>query len=123
MKRAVLLLAIALPAFADRFNVTFVGKPVDGAEVCAFRAGDAASPVTRFFTAATTSCYPAGREVRLPTGSWNVFARRGAELISDTAVLAYGGDTKSHDLNLVRAATVDLNAAALRSDEALFAYV
>ena len=71
MKRAILLFAIALPAFADRFTVTFDGKSIGGAEVCATRAGDPASPVTRFLTGGAPVCYPARGEVRLPPGSSN----------------------------------------------------
>ena len=66
MKRAaLLLLGITLPAFADRFNVTFEGKPVSRAQVCASRAGDLASPMTRFFTGTATVCFPADGEVQL----------------------------------------------------------
>src|ERR1041385_4729026 len=101
MKRAaLLLLAIAVPASADRFNVTFQDKPVSRAQVCASRAGDLASPMTRFFT-----------------GTATVFARRGSELISDTVVLAGGGGTKTHDLALVPAAAVE------HDDKPLYAYV
>src|SRR5437867_1483828 len=74
MKRAALLFAFALPAFADRFNITFEGKAVDGAEVCAFRAGDLSSPVTRFFAGGAQTCYAARGDVRLPPGTWNVYA-------------------------------------------------
>ncbi len=109
MKRAALLLSIALPAFADRFNVTFEGKSVGGAEVCATRAGDLASPVTRFLTGGVMTCHPAKGDVRLPPGTWNVFARSGADLISDDAVLA--GDSKDHDLKLVRAARAEAGEA------------
>jgi len=76
MRRTTLLFLIALPAFADRFTVTFEGNPIGGAEVCATRAGDPASPVTRFLTGGAPVCYPARGEVRLPPGSWNVYARR-----------------------------------------------
>jgi hypothetical protein len=124
MKRAFLLLALAVPAHADRFNVTFEGKSLDGSEVCAFRAGEASSPITRFFGGGpATTCYRAERDVRLPPGTWNVYARRGAELISDATVLVVAGEGKPHDLRLVRAATVDTTAAALHPDEALWAYV
>src|SRR5262245_45950943 len=105
MKRAILLLAIALPAFADRFTVTFEGKPISRAEVCATRAGDLATPVTRFLTGGAMTCYPADAEVRLPPGTWNVFARRGDEFISEAAVLA--GDAKAHDLAVMRAVRVE----------------
>ena len=118
MKRAaLLLLGITLPAFADRFNVTFEGKPVSRAQVCASRAGDLASPMTRFFTGTATVCFPADGEVQLPPGTWNVFARRGAELISDSVVLATGGGTKTHDLALMAAASVE------HDDAPLYAYV
>lgn len=124
MKRAAaLLFAIALPAFADRFNVTFEGKPISGVEVCASRAGALASPVTRFLTGGAPNCSRANGDVRFPPGTWNVYARRGAEMISDSAVLAVGGESKTHDLSLLRAASVDAATVALRGDEALFAYV
>ena len=115
MKRALLLLAIAVPAFADRFNVTFEGKPVSRAEVCATRAGDLASPLTRFLTGGAMTCYAANGEIRLPPGAWNVFARRADDLISDAAVIA--GDSKPHDLALVRAARVE------HGEKGLYAYV
>src|SRR5689334_12359079 len=118
MKRtALLLLTIAVPASAARFNVTFEGKPVSRAQVCASRAGDTASPVTRFFTGTATLCYPADGEVKLLPGAWNVFARRGADLISDTVVLASGGESKTYDLPLIAAASVE------HDDQPLYAYV
>ena len=118
MKRAaLLLLGIALPALGDRFNVTFEGKSVSRAQVCASRAGDLASPMTRFFTGTATICFPAADQVQLPPGTWNVFARRGAELISDSVVVAMGGGTNTHDLALVAAASVE------HDDAPLYAYV
>ena len=117
MKRAaLLLLAIAVPASADRFNVTFEGKPVSRAQVCASRAGDLASPMTRFFTGTATICFSADGDVQLPPGTWNVFARRGSELISDSVVLA-GSGTKTHDLALIPAAAVE------HDDQPLYVYV
>jgi hypothetical protein len=108
MKRAAWLFAIALPAFADRFTVTYQGKPVAGAEVCATRAGDLASPVTRFLTGGTPLCSPAKDEVRLPPGQWNVWARSGTELMSDTAIVA---DGKPHELVVKEVARYQLPVA------------
>src|SRR5262249_61698970 len=103
MKRVLLLLAMAVPAFAERFNVTFERQPVSRAQVCASRAGDPGTPITRFFTGTATVCYSADSDVQLPPGRWTVFARRSTELISDSVVLATSGESKTYDLVLGRA--------------------
>src|SRR5262249_44757944 len=116
MKRVLLLRGVAVPGSAKRLTVASDRRPVSRAEVCASRAGDPATPITRFFTGTATVCYSADSDVQLPPGRWNVFARRSTELISDSVVLATSGESKTYDLVLVRAAIVQ------HDDAPLFAY-
>lgn len=112
------LLAHSLPVHGERFNVTANGERAADAQVCWFRAGDLASPITRFFAATSTQCAPANSEIRLSDGNWNVFARRGDDLISDDVLLLPGS---SRDLKLVEAKPIAV--PALREGEMLFAYM
>lgn len=83
MKRAALL-------FAIRFLVTYQGKPIRDAEVCATRP---------FPAGGAPLCSPAKDDVHLPPGPWNVWARSGTELMSDDVILT---DGKPHEI-VVRA--------------------
>ena len=71
---AILLLATTTAAAAAPVRVTLDGKPVDGAEVCYFK------------SFGQVTCRAATEGV--PPGDWKVFARKGAQLISDRVVSA-----------------------------------
>src|SRR5687768_10976682 len=101
-----LSLLVASTLHAARFDVVRNGEPVLGAEVCLFRAGAVASPVTRFFTTSDVICSPASGDVEIGAGSWNAFARKGMSLISERVELVTAAEakTKRPRLTLVDAA-------------------
>jgi hypothetical protein len=96
MRRAsCLVLLVALPAFG-----------IHADEVCRWKAGAAANPITRFFTSSVVECHPATENV---PADWNRFAREGDALIS-----------AGSDLKLIPAAKIN---ATVPSGASLFAYV
>lgn len=118
---ALLLLAVSVPPlFAARFRVSANGKPVDRAEVCLFRAGAGPNPLTRFFGSHEVKCTSAAADLVIPPGDWNVFARRGTDLIGDGVELVSAA-TAPPELRLVPSAI--LNAAALPQKAALFVWI
>ncbi|HUP46257.1 MAG TPA: hypothetical protein VM779_12170 [Thermoanaerobaculia bacterium] len=107
---------------AAEFRVTAEGRDVADAEICLFRAGSNATPVTRFLMSADLSCLPAGADVPVPSGDWNVFARKGSELISERVELV-SDRTRPAELALVPAAHLDRSRWPLAKDERLFVYI
>ncbi len=103
------LLVVGFPgvASAARFDV-----PAQGAEVCIFKAGPGPNPLTRFLTSTEVTCRPASEDVPIGKETWNVFARRGTDLISDTVE----SSSVSRPLRLVPAAKIE-------GDKSLFVYI
>jgi hypothetical protein len=113
---------LASTLHAARFDVVHHGQPVEGAEVCVFRAGDPSSPVTRFFASSDVSCSPASSDVAIGEGTWNVFARKGTLLISERVELVADVEAKAKRprLELVDAATL---VSKVGEGESLFVWV
>ncbi|HEU4887305.1 MAG TPA: hypothetical protein VFV49_05420 [Thermoanaerobaculia bacterium] len=103
-----LLLIAASTLQAARFDVVRNGEPVEGAEVCLFRAGAIEHPVTRFFASSEVICSPASEDVAIGVGTWNAFARKGTALISERVELVTAAEakTKRPRLELMEAAAL-----------------
>lgn len=86
---AVLLIATDIPAAQTR--VLFDGKPVEGAEVCFFKAGG-------LLPASEVTCRAASEGA--PKGEWAIFARQGEAFVSDRI------SDVSADVTVVRAAKI-----------------
>lgn len=105
------VLFFAIDASATRFEVTSAGAPVEGAEVCLFAAADRIDPVARYFTRPAVTCRAANADTAIPNGDWNVYARRGKDLISDRAELL-SSSAKSLRFELFPAARVNVSEPA-----------
>ena len=117
-----LSLLIASTLHAARFDVVHNGQPVEGAEVCLFRAGSEAGPITRFFASSDVTCSPASGDVAVGEGTWNVFARKGTSLISERVEFVADAEAKAKRprLELVDAATL---VSKVGEGESLFVWV
>lgn len=120
--QSLVLILLTQTLHAARFDVVHNGHPVEGAEVCLFRAGDLTTPITRFFTSSAVICSPASGDVAIGEGTWNAFARKGTSLISERVELVSDVEakTKRPRLELVDAATF---AGKVGEGESLFVWV
>lgn len=107
---------------AAQFRVTSEGKEIIEAEICLFKAGRAATPITRYFQSAEVSCKSADKDVPIPAGEWNVFARKGTELVSDRVELI-ADRTRPAEIGLTPAARLTTSRWRLADDERIFVYV
>ncbi|HYH07991.1 MAG TPA: hypothetical protein VEK11_13110 [Thermoanaerobaculia bacterium] len=116
--RLLAVLLFAFPAFAVRFGFTLrtpTGKPVSGAEVCAFAGGE--SPVEQWFSGSGVDCFPASTVVAFPKGRWNVFAVVEGKYASTHPYLLVVRDDPPDADSGYREITIDLAPAATVSAE------
>ena len=121
-----LLFAIvpALASYAATFRLELDGATVKGGEVCLFEAGAVADPVQRMTAFRQVSCTPSDREVALPRGEWNLFARHRDGYVSQRLLLVRDGEVESgvRTLPLVPSATLRIDKT-LGEGETVVAYV
>lgn len=103
------ILMVATSLHAARFDIVRRGEPVSGAEVCVFAAPGADTLLTRFFGDRGVRCAPADAEVELGPGWWNVFAKRGNDLVSERVELV-DSTAQRVKLELVEAAAMGLGS-------------
>lgn len=113
---------VTVAASAESISVRADGQPVAGAEACWWKSGAAGNPVTRFFSASEIVCRSADADVPIPPGEWNLFARKGGELVSEESVLVTSGHRpKQFVLDVVPAMRPE--ELKLRDGERAFAYL
>ncbi len=109
------------------FLTTYGGRQVPGSQICFFR-GHASNQLVNFFGADEQRCLDADRIIDIPPGSWNFFARKGAEYVSawpdhiEMTIPVSVGTYKQIEVPLQVAGTLDTGRMRLRADEHLVAY-
>jgi hypothetical protein len=93
-RRLALVLALACAALSARaatFTLEHDSRAVTGGEICFFDATSLANPLDRLATFTTVKCTSADRDVALPAGTWNVFARSDRGYISKSLLALRDG--------------------------------
>lgn len=75
-KQILLVLAWVIgSAHAANFVLEYDGSPLSGGEICLFDAVSLEDPLKRLTTFSKVVCHPADEDVKLPRGTFNLFAR------------------------------------------------
>jgi hypothetical protein len=121
---AVLFLLFARDASADvEFKITDGDTVVPNAEVC-FYPFEFPNPFSAFRSNGEMHCLPASEHIRIPRGTWSVFAQeRGKPRMSGHAVLSgdEGEDPglRRRRMQLLPAASIDVRGQTLAAGEAI----
>ncbi len=123
MRRLALLAWCALTVTAHAQSIRLLapdGSLVQAGEVCRWKAGAPSNAITRFFSFSDVTCDPL--PARIPPGEWNVFARRGDDLVSEVSIFVSSAALpKELVFRLIPAKHA--GPIALRKDEHAFVYV
>jgi hypothetical protein len=133
MRLAFVLAALSLATSsmaAATFELDVQGKPVAGGEICLFDARSTTDPVVRFTAFTRVICTTADGEVKIPAGTWNLFARHKDGFVSPIVTLtAPDNPLKARKIDLVPAGRIEIDgkhteplrqAAYVESSGALF---
>jgi hypothetical protein len=123
---AVVFASSATSLLAARFDVFAAGKPVPEAEICITSLPTDGTFVQRLFATSDFRCGPASAEIDLSAGTWQVIARKGSELLSDSSLVMTAEDAKRgsrHRIDVVPAAALDVSNWPLMDGERRFVYV
>jgi hypothetical protein len=129
---AVVSVVLATPAFAYRleFAARREGKPLQGAEVCFFHAGDTDEPLELYLRSDEVRCFSADSVIEMTTGRWLYYLKHADGWMSSApSVITYSKavaadifGTRVVDLN--PAGTIDFSALPpLGTDESFGLYI
>jgi len=121
---ALVLFLFAFEAHGITFRLERGGEVLSGGEICMFDARTSIDPVARLTTYSNVKCVSADRDVLLPKGRFNIFARHQEGYVSPSLLLADDGKVKNdvRVIELVRAERLQY-AAPLEKDETAGVYI